>query len=139
MGVWGIDMGKLSANENNEVTDEIGVNTGENNGDKMTKNNEEIINEVSDSYKNELTSSSGKIVENRVFEGDIVKINSDDELEKEWKESLQVEGLERGNFSRGVVGGEEKSSRVYLAVSYTHLDVYKRQAQYGTIWIIGGI
>ena len=41
-------------------------------------------------------------------------LNSDDELEKEWKESLQVEGLERVNFSRGVVGGEEKSSRVYL-------------------------
>ena len=40
----------------------------------MLKNNEEIINEVSDSYKNELTSSSGKIVE-KVSEnnGDIIK------------------------------------------------------------------
>ena len=40
MGVWRIDTGKLSANENNEVTDDIGVNTGENNGDMMTKNND---------------------------------------------------------------------------------------------------
>ena len=36
----------------------------------MTKNNEEIINEVSVSHKNELTSSSGKIVENGVFKGE---------------------------------------------------------------------
>ena len=87
----------------------------------MTKNNEEISNEVSDSYKDELTSNSDKIVENGVFKGDTKKINSDDELEKEWKESLQVEGLQRVNFSHGVVGGEEKSSRVYLVdESYTN-------------------
>ena len=43
-----IDTGKCNVNENNEVTDDSGVNTGDNhNGDNVTKNNEEIINEVS--------------------------------------------------------------------------------------------
>ena len=35
-------------------------------------------------------------------------------LEREYEESLQVQGWQRVNFSRGVVGDEEKSSRVYL-------------------------
>ena len=43
-------------------------------------NNEEIINEVSVSYKNELTSSGDKIVENGVFKDDTVKTNSGDEV-----------------------------------------------------------
>ena len=71
---------KDSMKGNNEVTDGIGVNTGENNGDKMTKNNEETINEVSVSHTNELTINSGKIVENGVFKDDTVKINSGDEV-----------------------------------------------------------
>ena len=78
----------MSGNENNEVTDD-----NINNGDKMTKNNEEIINEVSVSYKNELTSSSGKIVENGVSKGDTVKINSDDENTEIVKESDRVMGV----------------------------------------------
>ena len=41
-------------------------------------------------------------------------VESVDELEREWKESLQVGGLQGVKFSCGVVGGEEKSSRVYL-------------------------
>ena len=40
------DTGECDKNENNEVTDDHGVNTGENNGGKITKNYEEIINEV---------------------------------------------------------------------------------------------
>ena len=40
---------------------------------------QEISNEVIVSYKNELTINSGKIVENEVFKGDTVKINSGDE------------------------------------------------------------
>ena len=72
-------MGECDENENNEVTDDHGVNTGENNGGKITKNYEEIINKVSVSYKNELTSSSGKIVENEIYKSDTVKINSDDD------------------------------------------------------------
>ena len=77
MKEWGTDMGKLNAHENNKITDDNGVNTDESvvvveNGTvtgecNENKNNEEIINEVSVSYKNELTSSGGKIVENGVF------------------------------------------------------------------------
>ena len=53
-------------------------------GSNITINNEEIINKVSYSCKNELISNSDKIIENELFKNDI-------------------------------------------AVSYTHLDVYKRQ------------
>ena len=83
-----------------------------------------------DNYSNELTSSGDKIVENGVCKSDIVCNSDDDErvnllevingvvisidgLEKEWKEHLQVKGLKRVNFSCGVVGGEERSSRMY--------------------------
>ena len=41
MKEWRVDTVKLSTHENNEITDD---NTGENNGDMMMKNNEEIIN-----------------------------------------------------------------------------------------------
>ena len=37
-----------------------------------------------------------------------------DELKREWRDSIEVEGLQGLIFSRGVVGGEEGSSRVYL-------------------------
>ena len=68
-----------------------------NDGVMITNNNEEIINEVSDSYKNELTSSSGKIVENEVFNGDKMKINSGDE---------NIEIVSESERVMGVVGGE---------------------------------
>ena len=92
------------------------VNTGDNyNGDMMTNNNEEIITEVSSDYNNEVTSSSGKIIENGVFKGDTIKINSDDEnieivseserveisvykLERECEESYFVDMGQRVNF-----------------------------------------
>ena len=56
------------------------------------------------------------------------------------KESIEVEGSKRVNFSlNGVVGGEihvlrkdESAFNVY-SVSYTHLDVYKRQGIRGTV------
>ena len=51
MKEWRIYTGKCNINKKNEVTDDNGVNTGENNGDKMTKSNEEINNEVSDVIK----------------------------------------------------------------------------------------
>lgn len=37
-----------------------------------------------------------------------------DELKRECRDSLQIVGLQRVNFSRGVIGGEERSSREYL-------------------------
>ena len=73
-----------------------------NSGDMMTKNSEEIIYEVSDSYKNQLISSSDKIVENGVLKGDTVG-NSDD---NERVNSLEV--------IDGIVISID-------AVSYTHL------------------
>ena len=48
MKLWRIETGKCSINENNEVTDDIGVNTGDNyKGDKMTDNDEVVDNKVS--------------------------------------------------------------------------------------------
>ena len=54
-----------------------------NSGSNMIKISEEIINKVSnnDNSKNELISNSDKIVENELFKGDIMKIDSD-EVEK---------------------------------------------------------
>ena len=66
----------------------------------MTKNSEEIVNEVSDSYKEELISSSGKIVENELFKSDKVKTNSGDEVfvEVEFNNEVleSVDEIERG-------------------------------------------
>ena len=76
---------QLNENKDNKVSGSNGINdnyesiVGVESGDMMTNNNEEISNEVSESYKNELTINSGKIVENEVFKGDTVKINSGDE------------------------------------------------------------
>ena len=107
---WKLETDKLK--ENTEVgLKQVSVC----NDNNMTKNSEEIINKVSDSYKEELISSGDKIVENRTFKGDTVgnsdddeKVNllevtdgvviSIDELDKEWKESLQIEGLQGVNF-----------------------------------------
>ena len=55
---------KDSINGNNEVTDDIGVKTGEKNGDIITNNNAEIIHKV-----------SGKIVENEVPKGDTMNVS----------------------------------------------------------------
>ena len=98
--------------ENSTITGECNEN----------KNREEIISKVSDSYNEELISNSEKMVENGVFKGDTVGNSDDDErvnllevidgvvisvdeLEKEWKEKLPVEGLQRVKFSHGFVGG----------------------------------
>ena len=90
-----------------------------------------------------------------VVEGDKGMLMCVDELDNEWKESYIVGMKQRVNFLRGVMGGEERSSRIYwvdksstnncflkyfvvpgearkyliklVPVSYTHLDVYKRQ------------
>ena len=79
MKEWGTDIGKCNITENNEVTDDNGVNTGENNdGNKMTKNNGDIsdnsngvslnakqvaVDKVSnnDNSNNELTNNSDKV------------------------------------------------------------------------------
>ena len=72
--------------------------TVSNSGSNMTKISEEIINKVNnnDNSKNELISSSDKIVENEILKGDIMKIDSDD---------IEI---------------VSESERV-MAVSYTHL------------------
>ena len=76
------------------IRDRSGCNGIKNNdGDMMMNNNEEIINEVSDSHKNELTNSSGKIVENEIYKSDTVKINSDDENIEIVRESEGVMGV----------------------------------------------
>ena len=59
----------------------------------IMNNNEEIIKEESDSYNNELTSNSGKIIENEVSKSDTVKINSDDENIEIVRESERVMGV----------------------------------------------
>ena len=87
-----------------------------------------------DNYKNELISNSDKIVENGVFKGDIMKVDSDEveivseservmgckgvetkvyQLEREYEESVRVERWQRVKFFNGVEGGEERSSRRY--------------------------
>ena len=47
------------------------------------------------------------------FDNEVIK--SVDELERKYRENLQIKGLQGVNFSRNVVvGGEEKASRAYL-------------------------
>ena len=57
-----------------------------NSGEMMTKNNEEIINEVSGNYSkefnSEIKSDNSDAVENRVFTYDTASSNSDDESRK---------------------------------------------------------
>ena len=120
MGAWRINTGKCNVNENNEITDDNGVITGESNGNKMTKNNEEIMNEVSVSYKNELTSSgdeniivvekvsenNGDIIKNGVLESNMVNNNNSGDkvlVEIESSNKIVVDerlGWQRVNFPR---------------------------------------
>ena len=58
---------------------------------------------------------------------DLEDKNVVDQNERECEDSLNEESVQREEFSRDVVVGEENASLVLLAVSYTHLDVYKRQ------------
>ena len=57
--------------------------------------------------------SGDKIIMGVEFDNEVIK--SVDELERKYRENLQVEGLQGVNFSRNViVGGEEKASCAYL-------------------------
>ena len=85
-----------------------------NNGDMMTKNNGEIIKEVSDNSNNELTSCSGKIVEKGVSKGDTMEINSDDENTEIVGHSERVVGV---GGSEGVEISVYKLEREYESLS----------------------
>ena len=114
---------RKKVDDNYEI--KMGVeNSGETDKLDVNKDGQMTYNEVSrgENYDN--------ISKNMVLENNGVNIESTDEVlecnngmlvcvdesERKWRESIQVEGLQGVNFSRDVV-----------AVSYTHLDVYKRQ------------
>ena len=105
-------------------------------------NDEEIINEVSSNYSNEfnseIKSDNSDVVEKEVSmcdtlsnisddeSGRLVGINNEvlvsvDELEKEWEESLQVEGLQRVNVFLWCCCGRRKG---FTSVFERHM-VYK--------------
>ena len=86
------------------------------------------------SYNKEFTSDnndveSGNVIENVVSESDDNEVNYNseservmvckgvetnvDQLEREYEETVEVEGWQRVKFFRGVKGGEERSSRMY--------------------------
>ena len=92
---WKIETDKLKENTEVELK-QVSVC----NDNKVMKNNEKIINEVSDSCKNKLTISSGKIVENELFKSDTVKKNRGDEVfgEVEFNNEVlaSVDETERG-------------------------------------------
>ena len=88
----------------------------------MLNNNKDVFEKgvsKSDTVGNSGDDESVNLVE--FIEGVVVSVN---ELEREWRESLGEYCGWRANFSRV---GEVKASHVFRAVSYTHLDVYKRQ------------
>ena len=110
----------------NKVDDNCEIIVGVENGKETDQLNENKDNKVSRGEKND------NIIKNMVLESKVVNIESADEvivgvefdneviesvdeLERKCRESLQVEGLQRVKFSRGVVVvGEENASRVYL-------------------------
>ena len=111
----------------NKVDDNYDIKMGVENGGETDKLNE---NENKDD-KVSRGENYDKISKIMVLENNGVNIESGDEIleeagcnngmlvcidesERKWRESIKVEGLQGVNFSRGVVGGEEKASRVYL-------------------------
>ena len=76
--------GECNEKENDEITDDQGVNS------KITNNYEGIINEVGVSCKNKLT-SSGKIMENEIYKSNTMKMNSDHDNIETGRESERVE------------------------------------------------
>ena len=85
---------KLNENKDGQLTHKDDEVSRDENYDDIIKNNgDEILEEVE--------CNNGMLV-------------CVDELKREWSESIEVEGLQGVIFSHGVVGGEERSSRVYL-------------------------
>ena len=98
MKEWKRDTGECNENKNNQLIDDK-VSDGDNNRDNY----------------NDMTSSNGDTIKNVVLESKMLNNGSDEESLK----LVEVNGEE-------IVVDEIE--RVYEDVSYTHLDVYKRQA-----------
>ena len=77
------------------------------------KNADVIENGIS---KSDTVDNSSNIESRKLVDVSNEVVISIDELEKEWRDSLNAEYKKRANFSCSI-----------YAVSYTHLDVYKRQ------------
>ena len=88
--------------ESSKVTDKLNENE--------KKDGQMTYNEVSrgENYDDIIKNSGDKILEEvERNKGMLVCV---DESERQWRESIVVEGLQGVIFSRGVVGGEEGSS-----------------------------
>ena len=128
----------MSDNSNNElinnsdkIVGEVGLTSENNDGDYksevsgdvtiinyndeiMVNNNNDIVeSKVLDSGEIEIVSEREKVID---CKGVVISV---DELDNEWKDSIVVEWGQRVNFLRGVLGGEERSSRIYCCLLYT--------------------
>ena len=119
--MWKINAGKCSGNAINEVTKNK-VSKNDNYNDELTSDNNDIkngdINVVSESDTLkididdvEIVSESERVMGCKGVETNVYQLER--EREREHEESVQVEGWQRVKFSLGVVGGEERSSRMY--------------------------